>query len=103
MRSFFENVPAQYVPALKHLIEAMRETQDLLQQVRDRYGTDDPGKLAGMVGQEVNGVQVNGEAVEELRNLRAMHEERREAVHRFFTEIGQEGAPNVDFMQEQEG
>ena len=87
MRSFFENVPPEYVPELKTLIEALREVQAVIQQVRERFGTDQPEALKEMIGEEFDGVIVSEASVEELRTVLAIHEERRAAIRSVFDKI----------------
>ena len=94
MSSFFENVPPEYVPELRTLIESLRETQAMIQQVQKRFGTDQPDALRELMGQEFDGVTVTEESVEELKILQGIHEERREAIRSVFNRIGGKAESN---------
>ena len=97
MRSFFENVPPQYVPELRELIESLRETQGLIQQVRGHFGTDKPEELKKLMGQAFGDITVTEQSVEELEALQELHEERRSAIRAVFNRIaGKPPAPEAD-------
>ena len=93
MRSFFDNVPEELVPELRTLIESLRETQALLLEVRERFGTDDPEALKKLTGETIDGVTVSEESINELEVLKALNEERRDAIRQAFLRISG-GAPS---------
>ena len=79
MRTFMEHIPEQGQRALREAIEAVTETKLLLDQVRTRFGTNDPRELEAKMSQVCEGIPVTPEAVSDLETLRALHEERRAA------------------------
>jgi len=105
MRSFFDNVPEEYIPELRDVIQSMRETQGLLQHVRERYGTDVPDELRKKIGEEFDGVEVTEETIKELETLTELHEERRTAIKEVFQRIaGERGTvpPPTDDQEDED-
>lgn len=79
MQSFFEHIPERYQAQIRAAIEAVTETKMLLDQVRARFGTNDPQALRALQGRTFEGVAVTPAAVAELEALIAEHEARRAA------------------------
>ncbi|MDH5436961.1 MAG: hypothetical protein OEX83_09385 [Gammaproteobacteria bacterium] len=79
MESFFEGIPEKYHGELKIAIDAVNETNELLRQVKKRFGTNDLLELTEKTGEECDGIVVTHEAIDELEKLILLHESRRQA------------------------
>jgi hypothetical protein len=93
MRSFMEHVPEHSQRALRKAIEAVTETKVLLDQVKARFGTCDPGELEQRMHEVFDGIEVTPRAVAELKSLHDLHEERRAACRSLMERIarGEDG------------
>jgi len=91
MGSFFDDIPAAFHERLKNAINEVNETNELLRQVKKRFGTDDPKELAEKTGMVFDGIPVTQEAVAELEDLKIMHESRRSQCQEILDEIANAG------------
>ena len=87
MESFFEGIPEKYHEELQAAIDAVNETNELLRQVKKRFGTNVPTELTEKLGEEFEGITVTQEAIDELKELSTLHESRRQACQAILDEI----------------
>ncbi|MDH5191482.1 MAG: hypothetical protein OEW89_09550 [Gammaproteobacteria bacterium] len=87
MSSFFDGIPEAYQTPLQKAIDDVNETNELLRQVKKRFGTDIPDELQEKIGKEFEGITVTEEAIKELEILIDTHQERRRVCQEILDEI----------------
>lgn len=91
MESFFEGIPEKYHGELQTAIDAVNETNELLRQVKKRFGTNVLSELIEKEGEEFEEITVTREAIDELEKLISLHESRRQVCQTILNRIAKSG------------